>query len=187
MSDLYGSWLQAGFDYTDVKARLDGFHTEHYQRFKERTTSIHGLAELFLEHVEAKFPELAGKLVVSYPAVLGSVGRYINDVVHYKVWHQIKVTNRSKMISHMVKWLSFYPVISINVSKDEYKKLSFESKKMALDVNIIFISTVIKWVIHYFAPDSTTETEKKYRKIFYLLETGQYDAKNAAMVFDAIL
>lgn len=187
MPDLYGSWLQKDFDYSCVSNRISGLHDEYYEKFKRRVDSIYNLAIIYSEYVGEKHPDLKSHVFVSYPAVLGSTGRYINDIVHYKIWHQISVANRAKMIAHMIKWLSFYPVVTVNLSKEDYKNLNEDSRKMALDINLGFIALIIKWVVDYFSPGSVADAEKKYKKVYYLLETGQFEAKNASMVFDGVL
>lgn len=189
MSDLYGSWLTENYDYSEVQKNLAELHTKHYDLYIRRVHSINGLAEMFVENSITIFPSLAGKIHVNYAHILAGIGRYVNDIVHYKLWHKVPVTNRAKMIAHTVKWIIQYPPVVATVSENDYKNLPDEAKSFTLGVSALFSALVIRYFLNFFHQEDGTEVpcETRYRKIFYLIETGQYDAKNATLIFEGLL
>lgn len=189
MSDLYGSWLTENYDYSEVQKNLAELHSKHYDLYTRRVHSINGLAEMFVETVKATFPSLDGKIHVNYANVLASIGRYVNDIVHYKLWHKVPVTNRAKMIAHTVKWIIQYPPVVMSLSQDDYKSLPDNAKSFSLDVSGLFAALVIRYFLDFFHREDGTSVpcESRYRKIFYLISTGQYDAKNATLIFEGLL
>lgn len=186
MSMLYGCWLDDDFDCGHVTSRLEEVRAECSSSYPNRINSICALAEIFIKNSCRRFPNLEGKIFLSYPAVISAVGRYINDVMHYKLWHDVKLTNRAKMIAHTIKWLSHYHVIAVNVDADDYMTLSEEERLYILEINTFFIGTAIRYFLSYFC-NGSIPSANKYSKIFYLLDTGQYDVKTAAVAFDGLL
>lgn len=186
MAHLYGTWLKENHDYTEVKKKIDNLHGVNYKIFQKRSDAIFYMATLFVAEYEVAFPCLRGKLHVNYSNVLAGIGRYMNDIVHYKLWHRIGTTNRAKIVAHSIKWLWLYPVVSVSISDIEYKKLSPGARKFVLDLNLCFIGLLIGYVLEGFS-DRIPTPIGKFRKIFYLLQTGQYDARNATLIFEEIL
>lgn len=183
---LYGCWLDQDFDCEAVASRLKEVKSQCYSSYPTRVNSICALAELFIARSCARYPSLQGKISLSYPAIISAIGRYINDVMHYKLWHDVKLTNQAKMIAHTIKWLSHYPVISINLNADDYAGLSEEERWYVLELNTLFIGTVVRYFLSFFS-NGDVPSANTYGKIFYLLDTGQYDVKTAAVAFDGLL
>lgn len=186
MSQLYGCWLKKDFVFESIRENKGSLHEEYYPFFLRRLDSVCAIAEIFKSEIESIFPKLNGKLIISYPAAISAIGRYINDIMHYKLWHDVKIANKAKMIAHTIKWLSHYPLISVNVNADEYFLLSDVEKSAVLEMNSLFIGAVIRYYLAYFC-NGDIPSSKRYDKVFYLLETGQYDAKNASVAFDGII
>ena len=180
MSGLYGAWLDEGHDYTDVKDRVDTLHSEFYEKYENRVDAINACADIFIETYEILYPKL--KLKISYPNLLLLVGRYFNDIVHYKVWHEITDTELAKMCSHMAKWAQINQPVFTDVDREAYDLLNQEEKSIALNINLYFIDQVIKYLLLKYAPNSVDSVN--YKKIFYFLKTGQYDAKSMTLYFE---
>lgn len=183
---LYGSWLCDCYDFDEFCKKATGVQETLYPVFLRRVEAVGAIGDVFVQEAIAEMPALQGKIFCSYPSLIAAIGRYINDIMHYKLWHDVKVANKAKMISHTIKWLSHYPVIVTNISADEFKALSTAEQKFVLDANTYFIGTVVRYFLSHFCgglpPSAST-----YEKIFYLLDTAQYDAKTAAVAFEAII
>jgi len=186
MGQLYGCWLTEDFDYASIAGGLKDPHKEYFPFFERRVDAIFYMAGLFVQEIYDIYPALAGKVNVSYVSTVSAVGRYVNDIMHYKIWHNVKITNKSKMIAHTVKWLSHYQIISTSVTPEEYSRLPPRERELLLELNTIFIGTVIRYFLAFFC-DGEIPPSKTYEKIFYLVDTGQYDAKTAAIAFDGLI
>lgn len=187
MSGLYGSWLApTEFDFNPIKQHIENAHAEDFPKFLGRVDAILGIAELVKGELVAQYPVLTDVIHVSYTAIVSAVGRYVNDISHYKIWHGVKKANVAKMISHTIKWLSLHHGLVCNITADQYGKLGKTEKLIVLELNSIFINTVIRYFLSYFS-QGETPSSKEYQGVFYLLDTGQFDAKTAAMTFEGIL
>lgn len=186
MGQLYGCWLNKNFDFSHLKEKSEAAHIEYYPFFIRRLDAICVIAELFVNDLCRDFPIFKGKISISYTAAISAIGRYINDIMHYKLWHDVKIANKAKMIAHTVKWLSQYNVVCSAVSAEDYKSLSEEERTILLEINSMFINAVIRYFLSYFC-DGEIPSAKSYSKIFYLIETGQYDAKTAAVAFEGLI
>lgn len=186
MGQLYGCWLEPNFQFDPLREKIERSHFEYFPFFTRRIDAITAVAEIFVGELVSIYPNLDGKLHVSYTGIVSAVGRYINDIMHYKIWHDVQIANKAKMISHTIKWLSFHPGVVSTASADEYANLSPEERRVLLELNFLFIGAVIRYFLTFFC-DGETPSSKSYDKIFYLLETGQYDAKTAAVAFDGVI
>lgn len=185
MSGLYGSWLDESHDYEIPKSRIDSLHQEYFPKYQRRIAAVEAIAVFFVDELEDTFDNLKGVFQVSYPNILGCVGRYLNDIVHYKVWHEISDSKPSKMLSHMAKWAFHYPPVVTALSKAQYEQLTENEREVVLNINTIFIDQLFQYIIDGFEIQGVELSD--YKKIFYLLETNQFDAKNATMLFESIL
>ena len=187
MSQLYGCWLRPGVKFDALRVKVENSHSEYFPFFQRRVDAVSAIAELFVEEIVSKFPNLDGKVHVSYTGIISSIGRYINDIMHYKIWHDVKIANKAKMISHTIKWLALHPGVVTTANADDYASVSPDERKVLLELNVLFINSVIRYFLEFFCDANEPPPSKTYEKIFYLLETGQYDAKAAAVAFDGIL
>ncbi|QUI62488.1 hypothetical protein GSF04_08155 [Pseudoalteromonas sp. A22] len=185
MSGLYGSWLSANFDYSAVKGRIDSLHTEFYPKYERRVAAIEKLATMFVEEMEATGLGIKGYLRVSYTNILAMVGRYLNDIVHYKVWHEITDSKPSKMLAHVAKWAYHYPPVVTAVNKEQYEAMNKSERELLLSINFIFIKYIFEYILQGF--NKSMRRSNAYERIFYLLETNQYDARNATLVFEELM
>lgn len=186
MSELYGAWVNKNNDFKITHKKIDDIHNEYYPFYLRRLESVKLLAEIFVEDCCESYPSIAGKININYANIIGSMGRYINDIMHYKLWHDVGIANRAKMVAHTIKWLSIYPVISVSIDKDAYASLSTDTRYFLLEINSQFIACIIGYFLEYFNNGEAPPFEK-YKKAFYLIDTGQFDAKTAALMFEAIL
>jgi hypothetical protein len=186
MSKLYGCWLISDFSAEALCQEAEFAKKKYYPLFLKRAEAINGIAEKFIEDTIERIPALEGKLFISHPALISAVGRYVNDIMHYKMWHNVRFANKAKMIAHTIKWLSQYHVVTTSITSGDYQKLSPGEKSYVLEMNTIFINTVIRYFLAHFChgevPSSTA-----YAKFFYLLDTAQYDEKTASVAFEGII
>ena len=186
MGQLYGCWLDEKFTFLHLATKVEALHKEYYPFYIRRLDAICMIAELFVEQYTIAYPNLKGKLFVSYASAISAIGRYVNDIMHYKLWHDVKIANKAKMIAHTIKWLSHYNVIVSNVSADDYRSFTQDERKALLEINAFFINSVVRYFLSFFC-NGNIPSSKSYDKIFYLIETGQYDPKTAAVAFDGII
>lgn len=59
-------------------------------------------------------------------------------------------------------------------------------RQFVLEINTFFIGAVIRYFLSFFC-DGDIPSAKSYEKIFYLIDTGQYDAKTAAVAFEGLI
>ena len=184
MSEIYGSWLNESFDYKKTKERLDSLHTEFFPKYEMRVEAIYALAQLYKGQMCVLYPHLASNFDVAYHNVLSLCGRYFNDIVHYKVWHDVSDSEKAKMVAHMVKWAFEYPPVVVSLSEDEYKSLDQNSRTVCFEHRQGFIDLMVEYILLGFRTGSENISQVgRLNKIFYLLETGQYDVKNATLIF----
>jgi hypothetical protein len=186
MGQLYGCWLNSNFDFSHLKEKSEVAHKEYYPFYIRRMDAICSIAEIFVDRLYIKYPSFKGKLAISYTSAMAAIGRYINDIMHYKLWHDVKIANKAKMIAHTIKWLSHYNVVCATATAEDYASFSEAERRVLLEINSAFIGVVIRYFLSYFC-DGDIPSAKSYEKIFYLIETGQYDAKTAAVAFEGII
>lgn len=186
MGRLYGCWLESDFDSGHLAEKIKNAHNEYFPAYVRRVDAIYSLAELFIANSNTLYPSLSGKLSAAYPSVISAIGRYINDIMHYKMWHDVKIANKAKMIAHTIKWLSHYNIINVNINIDEYKLLNKKERFFLLEINTLFIAAVIRYFLSFFC-NGEIPSSKTYGKMFYLIDTGQYDVKTAAVAFDGMI
>lgn len=186
MGQLYGCWLREDFDISAFTKNHKPPYREYFPFFQRRVDAIYHIANLYLEDMCEQHPLLRGKVYVSYVSVVSAIGRYVNDIMHYKLWHDVKIANKSKMIAHTIKWLTYYQVLCSSVSREDYAKLPTNDRSVLLEINTMFIATVIRYFLSFFC-DGEIPSAKLYSSIFYLIDTGQYDAKTAAVAFDGLI
>lgn len=186
MGKLYGCWLDKNFSLSSALNTEKTPHEEYYPFFERRVSAISSIAEIFVLQIEGKYSGLKGRLHISYPSIISAIGRYVNDIMHYKLWHNVRVANKAKMIAHTIKWLTHYQVVFVSLNKDEYLRLNETERKIALEINTFFIAAVIRYFLSYFC-DGSVPPAKSYEKMFYLIDTGQYDEKTAAIAFEGLI
>jgi len=186
MGQLYGSWLNNEFDLDSFCTKLRESQSKYFLLYERRVNAIAAVAEYVVVNITKQFPNLNGKIHISYGSIISAIGRYVNDIMHYKVWHDVKLANKAKMIAHTIKWLAQYNVIVSSVSGKDYFQLSKKEKRTVLQLNTIFIGAVIRYFLSHFC-DGHIPSAKNYSKIFYLIDTGQFDAKNAAVAFEGLI
>ena len=186
MGKLYGCWLDKNFSLREAFSKESSPYDEYYSFYERRVVAISEMAQVFVGVVEVKFPRLQGRIFISYPAIISAVGRYVNDIMHYKMWHNVKIANKAKMVAHTIKWLTNYQVVSVALDKKEYMSLPDADRQFVLEINTFFIGAVIRYFLSFFC-DGDIPSAKSYEKIFYLIDTGQYDAKTAAVAFEGLI
>jgi len=185
---IYGTWLKPNFDYTDVKAKLDALHGENYERYKSRRRHFEAIAELFVADAEESYPSLKGKLFVNFAAISMGLAKYFNDVVHYKLWHPITYINKARVISYSAHWMLLHAPVSLALSRAEYSVLDKRTRKFVLELNTHFILMMIKWYMRGFGVShSPVVLNTIYKRVAYLIKTGQFEAKNIAVAFEVAL
>lgn len=184
---LYGLWLDKDINFELIDKQIKEVLNKYYSRYDDRVKALSKVSLIFIDDTISIFPELKDKISFNHANMIAMIGRYINDIVHFKIWHEIHLANQSKVLAHTIKWALAYPPISLNLSKDDYKNLSIPARKYVLDINIIYINSLMGYFFEKFKKDHLIDDTKEYDKVFYLMRTGQYDARMAAVFFDGLL
>lgn len=184
---LYGLWMDEDIPYDGILAKLHDVLDSHYQKYEGRVFAIYEITKDFIEEICAQYPVMENHIFINHANLTNMVGKYINDIVHYKIWHEIETANQSKVISHTIKWIIFYPPLTVKVDKEEYFSLNDEERDLLQNINTVYINAVMSYFFDKFDKAHLVKEPQKYRKIFYLLQTAQYDARNATLFFDSLL
>ena len=81
-----------------------------------------------------------------------------------------------------------HPPVALALSRSDYSALDKRTRKFALELNTHYILMMIKWYMRGFGvshPPSVLSTI--YKRVSYLIKTGQLDAKNIAVAFEVAL
>lgn len=185
---LYGLWMDEDVPYDAINEKLRDVLGSHYAKYQGRVFAIYEITQDFISEICETFPKMEGHIFINHANLLNMVGKYINDIVHYKIWHEIEVANQSKVISHTIKWIIFYPPLTVTLKKEDYfGKFNDEERDVLQNINIIYINAVMSYFFEKFGKEYLVKEPQRYRKIFYLLQTAQYDARNATLFFDSLL
>jgi hypothetical protein len=179
---LYGAWL-GDYNFKGISKKLRDLTPKKIQLFDKRCNDINALADAHVADVKEAYENL--KVGVNYANILTAVGKYVNDVYHYKIWDEIdSAINCSKMLAHMLKWLSIYPAVSVIIDYDELKSLNEETQAYVLNLNSIFLMDVLRYIIENFTGVSDTiNLVTKYISVIDLIESGDYEVKTAVKIF----
>lgn len=158
------------------------------KKFTTRLSTIVNNASRELEDIVTKYPNLDGKLFVSYPNVLVAVGRYFNDVQRLKTLHKIKKINRPKIAAYSIKWLAIYPALVSPIEVSMYASLTGEEKRILLNANILLIFRLITYFTGLESNPNLTDAQKNDLLIHahYLLSTDQYCERSFSLLFQVI-
>ena len=153
MSGLYGCFLTEGTEQ----------YVQYYEKYNKRAKSIILIAEKIIIDLEKAYPRIKGYAFLHYQNAYLAMGKYFNDVVRYKIWHNISLTHRSKIVAHMIKWLTLHPVVFCSVKENEWLSLELEERFILLHLNQTLLNAVIRYIIE---PINPHISENKYDKIF---------------------
>ena len=137
------------------------FSQEDVDKFSKRKKALCLLSESTVNSIVGEFPKLKTFLCVSYPNINIVVGRYINDRKRLKALHNIHPVHRSKIVSHMIKWIRLNPVIVTTASSSELNSCSPEEENTIYNANIIVIATIVS----YFFEITSKQKEDIYRDV----------------------
>ncbi|MEW8192672.1 MAG: hypothetical protein AB2793_03110 [Candidatus Thiodiazotropha sp.] len=174
MAGLYGSVLR------------DKNHLLH-EKLLSRIKHLEVLATATQNRLCSDFPQLKDNISLSFPNLLLAVSRYYNDIIAYRAFHDIQIVHRSKMLAHLIKWVHLNPVIVSNISRNQYKALSHEERKIILSVNYFFISNLIGYFYNNISEAQSDNLEKFIGDTIYYLKTGTYSEKMASLAFKKFL
>lgn len=161
---------------------------EQYENYKKRIVSIIYLAEQSRKKIISKNPNLDEFIFISYQNIHVAIGRYFNDVDHYKKRHKIVLTHTSKIIAHTIKWISIYPSIFCSVPYHKWELLNNDERTILLNVNYYFIEQVVQYFMDKVNPNISESTYVKiYADLFYYLKTGNYNERMASLWFERII
>jgi hypothetical protein len=176
MSEIYGQWL-GEIDSASLK-----------EKYLHRIAIFDDLAEKCLRDIELIFPELKGKVYICRQNIDIALGRYFNDIHRFKVLHNIKTVNPSKMIAHSVKWLHLNPVLFGSIERDSFAKISKKSQVALLNVNFAFIAQALNYMFSEFNSSiSDARMDNVLYNIQYYLKTGLYQERMASLWFEELL
>ena len=175
MPDVYGSWL---FD-DDPNLK---------KKFEERLSSFTILAEKAVKDVTTKYPNLSGCTFISYQNLRLALARYFNDVVHFKMFHNIELIHPSKMVAHTIKWIAIYPVLFTNITTENLRELSEDEQFAIININMIFIDETVKYYVSLANPYLSNKLYDAIgSKLSYYLKTGNYDERMASLWFEQLM
>jgi hypothetical protein len=164
---------------------LDGLHDG---KFLSRVNSLTSLAEILVEEIIVECPNLSGKIFISYQNLSIALGRYFNDVDHYKARHNIDLIRTSKIIAHTIKWVSLYPVLFSSVRLEQAGSLSDKERGVLYNVNYYYIYAIIDYFINTTGVDISEQTYNRiYNDLTYYLKTGNYNERMASLWFEQII
>jgi hypothetical protein len=173
MSKFYGKFL---------------YDSKDKSKFDSRFDSLKYLAEVVAERLVVTSPNLSGKILISYQNLEIAIGRYFNDIDHFRERHQIDLSHTSKVVAHTIKWLSLFPVLFSSAKPAEFDLLSEKEQSVLYNVNYTYICEVIEYFID---PINPNISEQKYDRIYsdvkYYLKTGSYNERMASLWFEEII
>jgi hypothetical protein len=180
MSDFYASWL----DVVATDAQPESYAT----KYSERVAYFTLLAKNTVSDICENYPELNGRLFISYQNINIALGRYFNDIHRYKELHNIKTVHPSKMIAHTIKWIHLNPVLFSSINENDFNCLSETEQAISININYSFIMQCVEYILSKF---NQNISEAKYDRIFntlqYFLKTGLYQERMASLWFEEIL
>jgi hypothetical protein len=177
-SGYYGCFLIEGNQY----------HDEHYDKYEKRAQSLIVLMESLKASLEDSL-NIKNILMINYQNIYVAMGRYFNDVIHYKCWHRTPLTHRSKVAAHMIKWIRLNPFFSYSIPMGlEWMKFSEEIRVALLNINAFAMTTIIEYIANAFG---VFFDEEKFRDIQetidYYTSTDTYNERMALLWFKEIL
>ncbi len=176
----------------DDVTRYGDFDKKTKTKLQQRLKSLEYMCDDYLITACSAYPKIKNYVSVCYPNILLCVGRYGNDLVHYKSMHNIDTfLHRSKIISHTIKWVSLFPPFSVSINKKEFRALDDETQDILLNINYLFIRLII---IYFFeelpvisAPEKQKEIDVIVHDLTYILKTGQYETHSANLLFNNMM
>jgi hypothetical protein len=177
MSGYYGSFLKEGTD----------AHKAYYSKYIKRSESVLYIAEHFKEKVEEEY-DLKGKIHINYQSVYIAMGRYYNDVHKFKMWHNIELTHRSKIVAYMLKWIRLNPIFFHSITQDDWMKLNETSRFVLLNMNQAMLNNIIRYVSECLNSKLTEQKLEGIKQdLNYYIKTDGYDERMGSLWFQEVL